>query len=102
MPAVKEGFSIEHPHAGEIVTSPYYSFRVDAPRAARVRISIDGGLRRLCRYDQGCWRYDWAGYGSGAHEVRVHAENSDGVIVAVESRRVVVRLDESAAERRTR
>lgn len=84
--------SIDFPPSGEIVSGPDYTFRISAPQAARVAVSIDGKDWRPARCAAGYWWYDWYGYREGSHLIRAQAYTVDGRAAALESRNIVVRL----------
>ena len=76
------------------MTAPYYTFRISAPDAAGVAVSVDDGEWSPCRFSIGYWWHDWSDYESGSHQVRARACDAGGAITAVDSRRVDVRLHE--------
>ncbi len=92
----RKPLEIDFPLAGEIVTAPYYTFRIAAYGSARIDISIDGGDWLPCRFWIGYWWHDWSDYESGAHSVSARSRDADGAITAVESRRVDVRIKADA------
>lgn len=83
---------IDFPLAGEIVTAPYYTFRADVSAAANVALSIDESGWSPCRFSMGYWWHDWSGYESGYHQVRAQAFDAEGNVIAIDFRRVEVRL----------
>lgn len=86
--------SIDFPKEGELVTSPHYSFRIEAPlNAEKVEICIDGSPWQLCRYASGRWWYDWSGYQSGEHEVVVRTLPFDSRNYLLSTRRFSVSLN---------
>jgi hypothetical protein len=62
--------AVDYPQEGEVITSPRYTFRIDAS-APRVEIAIDGGDWRSCRRSDDYWWFDWSGYDSGRHQAIV-------------------------------
>lgn len=86
---------IDFPQAGEVVTSPSYTLRVDADGAAAVEVSLDGGPLLPCRYASGYWWFDWNDCRPGPHTLRAQARSSDGEVVS-DARRVLVRPAEAA------
>lgn len=86
--------SIDFPQRGEVVMSPEYTLRIEAPGAQRVEVSIDGGEWQPCRHAVGYWWFDWSDYLPGPHQVRAQSVGHDGEVAYIESRRVAVRLDE--------
>ena len=55
----KTPMTIDFPLPGEVIAAPHYSMRLTAGRDADVRVSIDGGAWRSCRWSGGYWWYDW-------------------------------------------
>jgi hypothetical protein len=82
--------SIDFPQAGETVLSGEYSFRITAPDASKVEISIDNSPWQPCREAVGHWWYDWTGFEPGVHQARVQILGPNGAILAVASRQVGV------------
>ena len=67
-PAVAAGIAIDYPQESEHITSPDYTFRIEAKRASQVEISIDNDAWRPCRQAEGYWWYDWSGYMPGKYQ----------------------------------
>lgn len=84
---------IELPRAKEVVTSVFYNIRVDCEEAARVDVAIDGSVWQPCRFDGERWSYDWSDYLPGRHKLRAQSYDADGVVLAFESREVVVHYE---------
>lgn len=91
--------SIDFPKAGETVRHPSYAVRIGAPEAASVSVSVDNAGWEPCRRASGFWWFDWAGYASGPHQLRVQAVGPDGDILAVKARAVTVDLASDADPR---
>lgn len=68
--------AVEYPQEGEIITSPSYTFRIDAS-APRVEIAIDGGGWSPCRRSDDYWWFDWSDYESGPHQAVVRGAEHD-------------------------
>lgn len=82
------------PPAGMVCEAPDYTFRIDAPDAARVDVAVDGTEWRPGRFSGGYWYHKWRGCREGAHSVRAQAYAADGRILALESRQLIVRQGE--------
>jgi len=69
--------TVDYPQDKEVVTSPDYTFRIEAREASRVEISIDSNDWQACRQAEGYWWYDWSGYMSGQHQAttRIQPQN---------------------------
>lgn len=86
---------IEFPRRGEVITSSEYSFRIAAPTQSQsVEASIDGGGFMPCRLSEGRWWFDWSGYASGYHTIRVRIELHDGYVFTLPDRELEVETDE--------
>jgi len=81
--------SIEYPGEGEVITSPTYSFRIDA-ESPRVEIAIDGGGWASCRRRDDYWWFDWSDYEPGFHQAVVREAPDGGPAPAQDVRRFVV------------
>lgn len=88
---------MDYPQEGELITSPSYTFRIDAA-APRVEIAIDGGDWTPCRRSDDYWWFDWSGYESGRHQAIVRSAPQPGHEGATRICRFLVEL----AERRAR
>lgn len=69
--------AVDYPQERECITSPDYTFRIEAGTAGRVEISIDANEWQPCRKADGYWWYDWSGYMSGKHQAvaRIQPQN---------------------------
>lgn len=83
---------INYPQETEVITFPDYTLRFGVSEAAGVEVSIDGGPWRACREALGYYWFDWGGYGSGHHEIRVRARLAHGGVEECGSRRLRVDL----------
>ncbi|MDE2293807.1 MAG: hypothetical protein KGL53_17255 [Elusimicrobia bacterium] len=70
--------AVDFPAEGECVTSPDYTFRIQAGQARRVEVSINGSLWEPCRRSVGYWWYDWSGYAPGRHQLVARMEDMAG------------------------
>ncbi len=86
--------AVEYPQEGEIITSPSYTFRIDAG-AARVEIAVDGNVWTSCRRSDGYWWFDWSDYESGLHQALVREAPRGETEPPARVRRFVVELPES-------
>jgi len=97
--AVKKKIAIDYPRQHERITSESYTFRLTAAvrEGERVLVSVDDAPFLPCRYADGCWWFDWAGYRSHHHRLiaKIVAPNDDVVSEAV--RRFLVSLDDELA-----
>ncbi len=86
--------SIDFPKEGELITSPHYTFRIQAPiNAEKVELCVDGSPWQLCRYSAGNWWFDWSDYYSGEHEVVARILPFDSRNYVLSTRRFSVQLD---------
>ena len=78
-PIAATAIVLDYPKERERVTSPDYTFRIEAKGASQVEISIDDNVWQPCRQADGYWWYDWSGYMSGKHQAvaRSQAQNDD-------------------------
>lgn len=83
---------IELPPAGVLIDAPDYTFRIDAPDAARVEVAIDGKASRAGRFADGYWWHRWRRCREGSHSIRAQAFAADGRVLALESRHLTVRF----------
>lgn len=83
---------INYPQETEVIRFPDYTFRFGVAEAMGVEVSIDGGPWLACREALGYHWFDWFGYKSGTHEVRVRARLPHGRIEEAGSRRLRVEL----------
>lgn len=76
-PVAVAEITMDYPQERERVTSPDYTFRIEAKGASRVEISIDQNEWQPCRQAEGYWWYDWSGYMSGKHQAisRIQPQN---------------------------
>jgi hypothetical protein len=92
-PVVAGEITVDYPQERERVTSPDYTFRIEAKEASRVEISIDDNVWQPCRPADGYWWYDWSGYMSGKHQAVAKMQpQNDGQKVTSSARRFRVEL----------
>ncbi len=84
---------IDYPQEAERISSSGYTLRIDAPQNGLVaEVSIDDGAWQACRASVGFWWFDWFGFGSGEHVVRVRLVSDEGPLSESPARRCVVEL----------
>ena len=76
-PMTVAGIKVDFPQDKEVVTSPYYTFRIEARDASQVEISIDNSAWQDCRPAEGYWWHDWSGYMSGNHQAVARIQPQD-------------------------
>ena len=77
--------TVDYPQADEVVTSPRYTIRIGAIKAAKVEVFIDAGPWKPCRSAAGYWWYDWSDYLPGKHLIKAQALTEDGQLAASRS-----------------
>ena len=86
---------LDFPQAGEVITGPYYTFRIGTPEGSEgVEVAVDRGPWHACRRSAGYWWYDWSGYASGDHELVARGRTPDGEELRSEVRKFQVALEE--------
>jgi len=83
---------INYPQETETITFPDYTFRFGVSDATGVEVSINGGPWLACREALGYYWFDWCGYKSGTHEIRVRARLPHGRVEESGSRHLRVDL----------
>jgi hypothetical protein len=96
MPAtvIKKKIAIDYPKQHERIVSENYTFRFTASVAEeeRVVVSVDDGPFSPCRFSDGYWWYDWAGYRSHHHRLIAKIVSLNGDVVSEAVRRFLVSL----------
>ncbi|HEX4048922.1 MAG TPA: hypothetical protein VH309_13845 [Elusimicrobiota bacterium] len=90
-PTAAPRIAVDYPQEGELITSPTYTFRIDAA-APRVEIAIDGGDWSPCRRSDDYWWFDWSDYESGRHQAIVRGAAHAGAEPASRTCRFLVEI----------
>lgn len=72
-PSAETSVTIESPQPDEQVGPRGFSFRVSAPSASKVEVSLDNGPWLACQFIWGSWRLDAASLAPGVHRVQAQA-----------------------------
>jgi hypothetical protein len=83
--------TVDFPREDEVIVSSDYTFRVDAPGAWSVELSVNGGDWQPCREAVGYWWFDWKA-SPGSHEITARARKANGRPAKSQPRRFSVEL----------
>ena len=90
--AVTETVAIDYPAEGEVITSSRYTVRISTGiPAARVDVSIDGGIWKPCRESVGNWWFDWERIKAKTHELHARVRARDGTLHVTPVRKFIVK-----------